>query len=113
MLPRFACCWWFALCCGAASAQEASLDRYLAPLPKGAKARLGMRIDTANNVTYAAPAQSPDGRLLASVIDHNVLIWDTDGRVSNDRRSPPKGVTVASTPPAQSSTAAISCSLRG
>jgi WD40 repeat protein len=53
-----------------------TLDAYRQPLPKGAIARLGHRVDTANPITPCASASSPDGKRLAMACGTRVILWD-------------------------------------
>jgi WD40 repeat protein len=61
---------------GAAIADEPGRDLHLAPLPRGAKARLGVWLDSPNAATHSPPALSPDGKLLASIVNTRVQVWD-------------------------------------
>jgi WD40 repeat protein len=57
------------------------LDRYLAPLPDGAIARLGMAGERDAAVHSFRPvALSPDGKMLATVRGRIILVWDTASR---------------------------------
>src|SRR6516165_2642368 len=65
-----------------AGAGELRLDATLMPLPKGAKARLGMRRDANNPTTRTGSVFSPDGKLLAVAVGKRVLVWNHEtGRI--------------------------------
>lgn len=74
--------WAIVLLTTSARAGEPARDLHLAPLPKGAIARLGVFHESSNAATHCPPSMSPDGKLLASVVNTRVQVWDlATGRV--------------------------------
>jgi WD40 repeat protein len=64
------------LCTNELCAGEPRLDAVLMPLPKGAKARLGMWRDPNNATTRIGSVSSPDGKLLAVALGNRILVWN-------------------------------------
>jgi WD40 repeat protein len=61
---------------GALRADEPAFDAYGVPLPKGAKARLGMLHEDARSSAEHPSVVSPDGKLLAVMVGNGIEVWD-------------------------------------